>query len=93
MCNMSTGANRSQKTVLVSDRCGQPCWFRELIPGPLKEQQVPLTAEPFLQPPRFKNNKIVPQIHLLKSSAPDFQNVTLEMIPSEREEFLEKDKL
>ena len=35
----------------VTDRCELPCWYWELNPGPLEEQQVFFTAEPSLISP------------------------------------------
>ena len=35
----------------VIDSCELPCGSWELNPGPLEEQSVLLTIEPFLQPP------------------------------------------
>ena len=40
-----------------SDSCELPCGCWELNPGPLEEQSVLLTAEPFLQPPHVALNK------------------------------------
>jgi hypothetical protein len=34
----------------ITDGCERPCGFWDLNSGPLEEQSVLLTAEPFLQP-------------------------------------------
>ena len=40
-----------------TDSCELTCGCWELNPGPLKEQPVPITAEPSLQPPQFLSFK------------------------------------
>ena len=48
---MSAGQKRAKD--LITDGCEPPCGCRDLTSGPLEEQAMLLTSEPFLQPLPF----------------------------------------
>ena len=47
---MSTPSLSSDALDPIADGCEPPCGCWELNPGPLEEQSLLLTSEPFLQP-------------------------------------------